>query len=155
MAASSSSDSSIWPKTFAGLTGAWLGLSLVKFGNPVILDRLVESPRGFWEMVFNPWPVAWGYWMLSVLVISGAGVVRFKTSAPRWLVALPMVWFVWQLVAATQTVDVQLTNATLLHFAACNACFYLGLFALSRVRQMTWFWNFLLLGFAWVLWMGL
>jgi len=155
MAASPSSDSSIWPKTFAGLTGAWLGVSLVKFGNPVILDRLVESPRGFWEMVFNPWPVAWGYWMLSVLVISGAGVVRFKTSAPRWLVALPMVWFVWQLVAATQTVDVQLTNATLLHFAACNACFYLGLFALSRVRQMTWFWNFLLLGFAWVLWMGL
>ena len=154
MAASPSSDSSIWPKTFAGLTGAWLGVSLVKFGNPVILDRLVESPRGFWEMVFNPWPVAWGYWMLSVLVISGAGVVRFKTSAPRWLVALPMVWFVWQLVAATQTVDVQLTNATLLHFAACNACFYLGLFALSRVRQMTWFWNFLLLGFAWVLWMG-
>jgi len=155
MAASPSSDSSIWPKTFAGLTGAWLGVSLVKFGNPVILDRLVESPRGFWEMVFNPWPVAWGYWMLSVLVISGAGVVRFKTSAPRWLVALPMVWFVWQLVAATQTVDVQLTNATLLHFAACNACFYLGLFALSRVRPMTWFWNFLLLGFAWVLWMGL
>ena len=155
MAASPSSDSSIWPKTFAGLTGAWLGVSLVKFGNPVILDRLVESPRGFWEMVFNPWPVAWGYWMLSVLAISGAGVVRFKTSAPRWLVALPMVWFVWQLVAATQTVDVQLTNATLLHFAACNACFYLGLFALSRVRQMTWFWNFLLLGFAWVLWMGL
>jgi hypothetical protein len=155
MAASSSSDSAIWPKTFAGLAGAWLGVSLIKFGNPVILDRLVESPMGFWEIVFNPWPVAWGYWTLTALVILGAGVVRFKTSAPRWLVALPMVWFVWQLVAATQTVDVELTKATLLHFGACNACFYLGLFALSRVRQMTWFWNSLLLGFIWVLWMGL
>ena len=155
MAASPSCDSAMWPKTFAGLTGVWLGVSLIKFGNPVILDRLVEAPRGFWELVFNPWPVAWGYWMLSGLVILGVGVVRFKTTAPRWLVALPLVWFVWQLVAATQTVDVQLTKATLLHFGACNVCFYLGLFALSRVSQMTWFWNFLLLGFLWVLWMGL
>jgi len=155
MAASSSSDSGLWPKMFAGLAGAWLGVSLIKFGNPVVLDRLVESPKDSWEWVFNPWPVAWGYWMLAGLVILGGGVVRFKTSAPRWLVALPMVWFGWQLVAATQTVDVQLTKATLLHFGACNACFYLGLFALSRVSQMTWFWNFLLLGFVWVLWMGL
>src|SRR3989454_916031 len=155
MAASPSSDSSIWPKTFAGLTGAWLGVSLIKFGNPVILDRLVEPPVGLWEIVFNPWPVAWGYWMVFALVILGAGVVRFKASAPRWLVTLPMIWFVWQLVAATQTVDVQLTKATLLHFGACNVCFYLGSFALSRVSQMTWFWNFLLLGFVWVLWMGL
>jgi len=137
------------------LAGAWLGVSLIKFGNPVILDRLVESPKDFWEIVFNPWPVAWGYCMLAGLVILGGGVVRFKTSAPRWLVALPMIWFGWQLVAATQTVDVQLTKATLLHFGACNACFYLGLFALSRVSQMTWFWNTLLLGFVWVLWMGL
>ena len=101
MAASSTSDSGLWPKTFAGLTGTWLGVSLVKFGNPVILDRLVESPRGFWETVFNPWPVAWGYCMLAGLVILAGGVVRFKTSAPGWLVALPMVWFVWQIVAAT------------------------------------------------------
>src|SRR5204863_3509929 len=128
MAASPSSDSGIWPKTFAGLTGAWLGVSLIKFGNPVILDRLVESPGNFWEIIFNPWPVAWGYWMLACLVILGVGVVRFKTSAPRWLVVLPLVWFVWQLVAATQTVDVQLTKATLLHFGASNACFYLGVF---------------------------
>ena len=155
MAARSSSDSGHWPKRFAGLAGAWLGVSLIKFGNPVILDRLVESPKDFWEIVFNPWPVAWGYWMLAGLVILGGGVVRFKTSAPRWLVALPMIWFGWQLVAATRTVDVQLTKATLLHFGACNACFYLGLFALSRVSQMTWFWNSLLLGFVWVLWMGL
>jgi O-antigen ligase len=155
MAANSLSDSGPWPKLFAGLTGAWLGLSLVKFGNPVILDRLVESPKGFWEIVFNAWPVAWGYWMLALLVMLGARVVRVKTSAPLWLVALPMVWFIWQLVAALQTVDAQLTKATLLHFAACNVSFYLGLLALSGVRQMTWFWNFLLLGFVWVLWIGL
>jgi len=154
-ASSSSSDPAPWPKLFASLTGAWLGVSLIKFGNPVILDRLVESPNGFWEIVFDPWPVAWGYLMLAGLVVLGCGVVRFDTSAPRWLVVLPMVGFAWQLVAATQTVDGQLTKATILHFGACNICFYLGLFALSRVHSMRWFWNFLLLGFVWVLWMGL
>ena len=155
MAASPSSEPAIWPKTFAGLTGAWLGVSLVKFGNPVILDRLVESPGNFWEIIFNPWPVAWGYWMLACLVILGSGIFLFRTTVPRWLIVSPMVWFVWQLVAATQTVDVPLTKATLLHFGACSTCFYLGLFALSRVRAMTWFWSCLVLGFGWVLWMGL
>jgi O-antigen ligase len=155
MAASSSSNSGLWPKIFAGCAGAWLGASLIKFGNPVILDRLVAPPGDFWEVLFDPWPVAWGYWMLGGLVVLGARIARFTTSAPRWLVALPMVWLGWQFLAATQTVDVRLTKTTLMHFAACNACFYLGLFALNQVSQMTWFWVFLLLGFAWALWMGL
>jgi len=95
--------------------------------------------------------------MLAGLVImaGGAGVIRFNTSAPRWLVSLPMVWLMWQLVAATRTVDVQLTKATILHFGACTTCFYLGLLALSRVNEMKWFWCCLLVAFVWVLWMGM
>ena len=72
-----------WPGVFAGLVGDWLGLSLLKFGNPVILDRLVEAPDGFWEYVFNPWPVAWGYWMLTGLVIAGATISRLGHEARR------------------------------------------------------------------------
>src|SRR5438874_6216282 len=83
----------VWPKAFAGLTGAWLGLALLKFGNPIILDRLIERPQGFWEFVFNPWPVAWGYWMLALLMIAGATVGRFDVATPRWLSSLPLVWF--------------------------------------------------------------
>ena len=143
-----------WPGVFAGLVGAWLGLSLLKFGNPVILDRLVEAPDDFWEYVFNPWPVAWGYWMLTGLVISGATISRLSVAAPRALILLPLVWLAWQLLAATQTVDGRLTRATLLHFAACVASFYLGLLALSRVRRLKWFWICLVLSFTWVLWMG-
>ena len=146
--------SGAWPRIFAVLTGAWLGLSLLKFGNPVILERLVEPPKAFWEFVFSPWPVAWGYGILAVLMVVAAGVIRFKTAAPRWRVVALLAWFGWQLVAATQTVDVQLTKATALHFAACVVCFYLGLFALGRVASLTGFWIGLLLGFAWVLWMG-
>src|SRR5438552_2910001 len=144
----------VWPKAFAGLTGAWLGLSLLKFGNPIILDRLIERPHSFWEFVFDPWPVAWGYWMLAFLMIAGATISRFDVAAPRWLISLPLVWFAWQLAAATHTADAGLTRATLLHFGATIACFYLGLFALSRVEQMVWFWLPVLAAFAWVLWLG-
>jgi O-antigen ligase/polysaccharide polymerase Wzy-like membrane protein len=143
-----------WPKVFAGLVGAWLGLSLLKFGNPIILDRLVEPPRGFWEFVFNSWPVAWGYAMLPVLLAASVPVVRFKTKVPLWVLALPLVWFGWQLLSATRTVDARLTTATVTHFTVCIVCFYLGLFALSRVEDMTLFWVFLLAGLVWVLWTG-
>ena len=144
-----------WPKVFAGLAGAWLGVVLLKFGNPVILDRMIEPPTGFWEFVFNSWPVAWGLVMLAALLIACAPVVRFKTGASLWVLALPFVWFTWQLIAATGTVDVGLTRATLTHFAVCILCFCLGLFALSRVEDLTPFWVFLLAGFVWVLWIGL
>ena len=143
-----------WPKFFAGLTGAWLGVSLLKFGNPVILDQLIESPKDFWEFVFNPWPVAWGYYILVGLVVGSAALVRFDVTVPRRLILLPLIWFGWQLAAGTQTVEAALTRATLLHFGATTVCFYLGLFALSRVVQMNWFWMPLLAGFVWVLWMG-
>ncbi len=148
------SDEGIRPKIFAGLAGAWLGLALLKFGNPIILDRLVAPPAGFWEWVFNPWPVAWGYWMLAALAVIGSTIARFHVAAPRWLIVLPLAWFAWQLAAATQSVDARLSQATVRHFAACVVSFYVGLFALSRVKEMTWFWVPLLAGFAWVLWMG-
>ena len=143
-----------WPKFFAGLTGTWLSLSLLKFGNPVILDQLVEPPKDFWEFVFNPWPLAWGYLMLVGLVIASATLIRFNVRTPRRLILLPLIWFGWQLAAGTQTVDAALTRATLLHFGATTVCFYIGLFALSRVEWMNWFWVPLLAGFVWVLWMG-
>ena len=38
----------------------------------------------------------------------------------------------WQCLAATQTVDADLSRATLKHFTACVVCFYLGLFCLNR-----------------------
>jgi hypothetical protein len=134
--------------------GVWLGLSLLKFGNPVILDRLVEPPKGILEYVFASWPVGWGYWMLAALALGGATIARFNTAAPRWLSVLPVIWFLWQLASAAGSIEPRLTQATLFHFAACVVCYYLGLFALSRIRGLNGFWLLVLLGFAWVLWMG-
>jgi hypothetical protein len=50
------------PAVFAGLFGAFLGLTLAKFGNPPIMEKWVSAPTQFYEFVFGyPWPIAWAY----------------------------------------------------------------------------------------------
>jgi len=139
---------------FAGLLGGLLGLSLLKFGNPVILDRLVEAPRKVEEFLFSPWPVVWGYLLLAFVAATGGLAARFRTPASRVVLALPLVWLGWQLLAAASTVDSKLTTATVPHFVACVGCFYLGLFSLRQRGTSRVFWIPLLAAFVWVLWMG-
>jgi hypothetical protein len=146
--------SSVWATIFAGAFGGLLGLGLLKFGNPVILDHLMEPPKDWLEAVYVTWPSAWGYGLLFAVVLVGAPLVRLRTATPKWLIALPLVWLGWQFLSSTQTVDAQLTRVTLLHFTACVCCFFLGLFILSRVENMKYFWAALLLAMGVVIWMG-
>ena len=141
----------ILPAVFAGLFGALLGLSLLKFGNPVVLDKFVDAPSGFLETVLEPWPMAWGFWLLGGVAVLGVMVAQWPSGLSKSMMGLPLVWLIWEVIAGTQSVDTALTRATLFHFAACIACFYLGLFALARVQCMGWFWAPLLVGFALVL----
>ena len=117
--------------------GLFLGLALLKFGNPVILDRNIDPPNGLAEAFSVSWPVKWGNWLLWPLVLAGVPLAfakpaekRLRFSRALWL--LPLAWFAWQLVAATRSVDPRLTAVTLAHFAGCVGCFLLGLFALGR-----------------------
>ena len=138
---------------FAGLMGLVLMLALLYWGSAVILDDpAVDLSR---RIVFSDKPPTnLRYWLVTAAGAFGLLVARWRTDAPRWLVALPLVWFGWQLVAAAHTVDPALTRATMKHFAACTVFFYLGLFALSRVRIVWPFLAFLLIGFFAVLWTG-
>lgn len=147
-------ENDFWQRLFAACLGGFLGLSLLKFGNPVILDRMVEPPTNTWEYLLQPWPVAWGYWLLAGLIVLSFSVVQLSSATPRWIIVLPLVWLGWQGVAAIKTVDVHLTRVTIIHFATCVVFFYLGLFGLSRVRRPGPFWFGLLLGFGVVLWTG-
>jgi hypothetical protein len=61
---------------------------------------------------------------------------------------------VWQFAAATQTVDPPLTRATLKHFTACVALFYIGVAGLGRMRTSAPFWLPVIAGLVWVLWTG-
>lgn len=143
------------PSIFAALFGAFLGLTLLKFGNPPITEKWVVAPDGFWGFVFGyPWPISWAYGMLVLVGVAGIAVARWNSAAPRWLIALPLVWLAWQFIAGARSVDPELTKPTVKHFAACALCFYLGYFSLSRVRRVWLFWLGLLCGFLLVLAVG-
>ena len=146
----------LWERTFAALFGAFLGLSLLKFGNPPIMEKWVEKPEGLIGFVFQyPWPIGWGYGMLIGVGIVGAVTGRRNSQLPKWLIALPLAWFIWEFIAGLRSVDWTLSKATLMHFAACAACFYLGIFSLSRVRKTGFFWCGVICGFVFVLITGL
>ena len=138
-------------KVFALLFGSLLGLALIKFGNPIVMEKYVTPPATYYEWVLNAWPPVLGYGLLGGVAVVGLGLIRGRKPLPWLVVALPALWLVWQFAAATQTIDATLTRGTLGHFTSCVVCFYLGLFALGRRRNLDLFWLGLLGGFALVL----
>ncbi|MBC8001271.1 MAG: O-antigen ligase family protein [Opitutaceae bacterium] len=125
---------------FSLLAGAFIGLTFLKFGNPVIFDGRIVVPRTFQDAVETVWPVSWGYALLGMLMVFGLFVGRVKKATPRWALILPAAWLGWQLLSATQTVKSSLTAATLPHFVACVGCFYLGWFSLAEGKRPWLFW---------------
>lgn len=139
---------------FGGVSGGFLGLSLLKFGNPVILDVYVVAPTNGYELALQPWPILWGYGLWVAVALAGLLCWPWRRPSRDWLVWLPLVWLAWQSASATQTVDARLTGATLPHFSAGVAGFYLGLMCLARVERLGAFWVGLLVGFLAMLWTG-
>jgi O-antigen ligase len=137
---------------FYGLIfGLFLGLAILKFGNPVILDQKITPPASFSEFWADAWPPHWGYWIFSPLALAGAWLVL--TRQPRWpatrrLWLLPLLWFGWQLLSATQTVKGDLTTTTLWQFAGCLAGYFIGALVLGRERAWQWLLIGLLAAFA-------
>jgi len=127
----------VWASLFAGSLGLLMMLALTKFGNPVILADKIPAPTTLQEFIIQPWPPAWGYGLLALAALCGLRFWRWQSAAPWWIVVLPAVWLAWQFLSATQTVDSRLTSITVIHFSACAVCFYIGLFALSRVPNVS------------------
>lgn len=141
-------------RTFAALFGALLGLALLKFANPVILETLVTPPENFYEWIAGAWPLTIGYWLLAPVAIFGLLIANRKTNPPKLLLTLPLIWFGWEILSAATTIDVRLTATTLVHFVSCIACFYLGFFSLSRASELRSFWLGVLGAFIVVLVVG-
>ena len=151
--------------------GLFLGLCIWKFGNPVILDHKISAPVTPSEFLNDPWPLHWANWILlplvfGALICSGAlraptknnlqNVRRSQTAATtKWLWLLPLVWLGWQFASATQTVDADLTRATLWQFSGCVACYFLGARIFSRDNLWRWLLPGLLAAFAFCLIRGI
>ncbi|MDW7980151.1 MAG: O-antigen ligase family protein [Verrucomicrobiales bacterium] len=139
---------------FSLALGAVLGLGLVKFGNPVILDKAVEWPGNFWEWLLMAWPIRIGYALLAPVIVASMFCVRWTELKLRWAAAVPLAWLLWQLIAGAHTVNVELTEVTLWHFAACVACFYMGYLVLGQLANPSHFFLGVSVGFAFALAMG-
>ena len=162
-------------KFYALAFGLFLGLCLWKFGNPVILDHKISAPVTPSEFFNDPWPPHWINWMLLPLAGLGALLARRRWGrAPgeppstknhtasrgrslrhKWLWWLPLAWLGWQFVSATQTVDADLTTATLWQFSGCVACYFLGALVFARENLWRWLLPGLLAAFAFCLVRGI
>lgn len=124
---------------FGLLFGLFLGLTLLKFGNPPIMERWVAAPTNAYEFVLGyPWPIAWAYVSLTVLAVVGFAVANWRSPAPFWLLLLPLAWLAWQFLASHASISPELSRPTLNHFIACIVCFYLGVFTLGRLDDLGW-----------------
>jgi hypothetical protein len=143
------------PAWFAAVFGCLLGLAMLKFGNPAIMEKWVEPPGDIYEFIFNaPWPINWAYALLGGCVLLALPALRRAVSSPPWLVWLPLAWCVWELAASTSTTNAYLTNLTIRHFVAATLCFYLGWFTLGRAKQPGVFWFGVTICFTLVLAVG-
>jgi hypothetical protein len=127
----------VYPLAF----GLFLGLAILKFGNPVILDSKISVPDSLNSVIHDPWPTHWAVWGLLPLVLAGAAMVCSRPRllpVSKWLWLPSLLWFGWQLLSAARTVDASLTSATLWQFSGCLACFFVGAFLLSHERALGW-----------------
>ncbi|MGH7939533.1 MAG: O-antigen ligase family protein [Limisphaerales bacterium] len=71
----------IWALVF----GLFLGLCILKFGDPVILDKNISPPANSSEFLSDSWPTHWANWIFFPLTAIVAGVAYLKggRDAPR------------------------------------------------------------------------
>lgn len=140
---------------YGGLVGAFFGLTLLKFGNPPIMEQYVTAPENCWQLVLgSPWPITWAYALLAAVTAVGLFGLSFRWPRVRWPMFALLVWFVWQFVSTTSSVDVALSRPTVAHFAACVACFIIGCFCLPPLERLRSFFAGLLIGYLFVLAIG-
>jgi hypothetical protein len=138
----------------AGLIGLWLGLGLLKFGNPPYFAQQIPTPAGPLQFILDPWPVPWAYVLVTLVLLSTIGLWKWPSIGHRWIIALPALWFLCQAVSALFSIDSTLTIPTLLHFASVAGAFYLGFAVLSNLPDVRLFWMCFAMGVVLVMAIG-
>lgn len=131
---------SVHAQLFCALVGAWIGVAFLKFGNPVVFEGMFPPPQNLDEVIHLQWPAAWGFVGTAILFIFAIPLFGRPDGLPKWIVALPAVWLIWQWIAAFDSIGPRLSLLTSLHFTFVVAFFYLGLFATRGVAKSILMW---------------
>ncbi|MGC8886333.1 MAG: O-antigen ligase family protein [Verrucomicrobiia bacterium] len=134
-------------------TGLFFGLVFAKGGNPIIFADKIEPPSNLIELVFQPFPFSWFYWLLAIIVLLNLfNRVKLRSFKISLILFLPLLWFVWQIFASFTTIDSKLTSQTLTHFGACVICFYVGVLNKKEFEKFnTLLFTGIFLGFLWTI----
>ena len=129
----------IWTIAF----GVLLGLGLLKFGNPIILDAEIPIPTRLSDLWNEPWPAIWGLsvvWGLSAaaLLIGLSSARKESLKWQSWRFWLPLAWFIWQVASGGHSIDATLSRPTLAHFSAMVLCWWLGCYFLPIASWPRW-----------------
>jgi len=142
---------------FALAFGLFLGLAILKFGNPVILDEKIIPPNSLSEFFTEFWPTHWAVWLGLPFALVGWGLIRHHKltwSAGFWLGFLPLAWFGWQIISSMDSVDQTLSSITIPQFAGCVAAYFLGTFLMNRPSRLRWLLAGILAAFTFCLMQG-
>jgi hypothetical protein len=140
---------------FAFLLGLFFFITIVKFSSPMVMDRVIDVPRDADSIIYELWPPHWGAWLFLPVALTGLWAVQLEGAKVRWFVFLPLIWFGWQLIAATHTVSLELTKLTIMHFAICLGLFYFGFLARKGMSNPWPIWAGMGLALAWAMRAGL
>ena len=140
---------------FCLVLGGWLALALLKFGNPVILDPLIERPQGLLELIYQSWPTLWGYTFFALVLVLGLRLLRFQPRVSPWFFVCPAAWLAWQFMVSTQSVEPKLTGLVIPHLCVLVLVYYLGVFGLARMPRLFLFWLPLGTALGLSIWVGL
>lgn len=126
-----------WRRYFVLVYGLALGLALIKFGNPVILDHKVAPPADLEQFLGFSWPASWANAIFSLLGVAALltirpSVVIARARIPVSLLLLPLFWFGWQILSGTHTVDELLTRVTQAQLFGCLLCYFVGALILAQ-----------------------
>jgi hypothetical protein len=160
------------------ILGFFLGLGLIKLGNPIILNAMVELPTdrlahlnpnlnaiaglfekpaqsdAWMDILIKPWPLTVGLWIAGCLALITLPLLKQWPRKPLFLIGTGCFWLAWQALATVYSVKVNLSWLTLAHFVVCALFWLIGFGLLSSRCGQTGFWLGLGLGYSVVLWYG-
>lgn len=115
--------------------GFWLGLALLKFGNPIVFEGMFPPPQNFVQVVYLQWPAGWGFVGVAVLAALAIPLFRVPRRIPKWVLLVPGIWLIWQWIAAFDSIQPELSRLTATHFTFVVLFFYLGLLVAGGVGR--------------------